>query len=385
MKYQCLNYQLLDNYAFPQKVGGVSFTKNRFVLTLLCITSVCAIWFFSSLKKVTSDIETKHVRTKLPIVCDDNIEYFSKKIAPFANELASFPEVMTMCYRGQSPESIEDLKKFVMLLKISEMPICQQMYELFTELYRIRVKYTTVVISDSFMLKVKKWVNNDKKLIRGTQNQSVIFIDNLYTLESVVFNPVRSNRPGVASNGAEKYIKDIVHDTGLNCDFCNYANSTACDTFGYMKSEHSVVISNTFKIDKYHGMVLFKKHNPVQIEELQYIDSMALALRWFNKTHSLSPDHRYRYMYMDILPKASASQIHPHVHLTLGDGGYYSKWNKLHRSALLYSHEHQNTNYWTNVLEVHNALGLVVRYVLNYRIYNYHWIRLFSVNLHVQI
>ena len=99
MKYQGLNYQLLDNYAFPQKVGGVSFTKNRFVLTLLCITSVCAIWFFSSLKKVTSDIETKHVRTKLPIVCDDNIEYFSKKIAPFANELVSFPEVMTVCYR----------------------------------------------------------------------------------------------------------------------------------------------------------------------------------------------------------------------------------------------------------------------------------------------
>ena len=45
----------------------------------------------------------------------------------------------------------------------------------------------------------------------------------------------------------------------------------------------------------------------------------------YEKTIDLAPDHVYRHMYWDVYPKASASQIHSHIHSTVANGNYYCK------------------------------------------------------------
>lgn len=294
----------------------------------------------------------------------DAPDFTSHAVPPFKNdiELSSFTDISNVCYQGKRPGSIEDLQKFVFMLRSNKnIKICLDQYKLFRSLYGIRIKQTTVALSKTFLPKVQNWMNRNNELVEATKRQTLIFVDNKWSLESVVFNPVRAKRPGGQGVGSvAQYVMQLVEKAKQSCDFCAYKEYTATDDFGLMESERSVVISNTFKIEKYHGMVLFKGHDPTKFDQNQFIDAMDLAMAWFKKTNQLVPDHKYRHMYWDILPKASASQVHPHIHLALGDYSYYAKWNILHKAALSFSKSISNWNYWSAVLQVHKALGLSV-------------------------
>ena len=289
---------------------------------------------------------------------------YAKITPPFSNRFsATYGSIMYQCLNGFDAKAIEDLPKIVTLLKNNKKYKCQKHYQLFKSIFQIREKQTSIVISDTFMVKVRKWLNNDEELIKATKHQQLIFVDNLWTLESTVYNPVRAKRPGGNGPGgaAKKYVLKLSEDTKEGCDFCNYKQYTASDTFGIRESNHSVVVSNTFKIEKYHGMTLFKKHRPVDFTQDEFIDAIDLSMLWFKITQALVPEDKYRFMYMDLLPKASASQVHPHMHLTVGDYAYYARWNAFHQSAQRFSTEFTNKNYWTSLLEVHNSLGLTAR------------------------
>lgn len=236
----------------------------------------------------------------------------------FSNDIVKYEEVRRACYKQKDPKTIEDLKIHVMMLSKRRHLLCQEQYKLFQDIYRIRVKFTTIQISDSFMLKVKKWLHNNQDLIESTKNQSVIFVDNKYTSESVVFNPVRANRPGTGAGNTLNYIKELITSSSKSCDFCSYVNNTASELFGRMESKHAVIVSNTFKIEKYHGLALLKSHNPLKFKQVQFIDCMHLIMKWFKRVNLLTPGNLYRFMYWDIFPKASASQVHPHLHLMSG-------------------------------------------------------------------
>ena len=43
----------------------------------------------------------------------------------------------------------------------------------------------------------------------------------------------------------------------------------------------------------------------------------------YKEAHKLAPDHNFRHMYWDVYPKASASQVHPHLHILLASNEYY--------------------------------------------------------------
>jgi len=282
------------------------------------------------------------------------------KIPGFTNQLVSFDQISSTCYQNKRPESIEDLSKFVALLHQNRQhKLCGEQYKLFKVIYAIRTKQTTVVLSETFLPKVQKWMNGNQELVEATKKQTIIFVDNKWSLESVVFNPVRAKRPGGQGQGSvAEYVNNLIDKAKEGCDFCSYKKYTAADDFGMLESERTVAISNTFKIEKYHGMIVFKQHDPVHFDQDQFIDAMDLAMRWFKTAAGRATDHKYRHMYWDCLPKASASQVHPHIHLALGDHAYYAKWNRLHKAALEFSESVPNWNYWNAMLQVHNALGL---------------------------
>ena len=272
-----------------------------------------------------------------------------------------FSDLRKLCFKGKYIDSVESLGIYLNNAMLSKSKKCRQSYDLFHSIYNIRIKYTQIYVSNTFRERLEKWLNGDKNLIRSTENQSLVFIDNLYSHESVVFNPVRSNRPGVSSNSTFIYLQKLLDSSKTECDFCSYEKYTASDSFGYMKSKHAVVVSNAFKIEMFHGMLLLFNHDYKNISETQFLSGINLALKWFQKTHSLIPSHEYRIMYWDILPKASASQVHPHLHLTLGDYSYYSKWNSLYHTALHYSSQNKGSSYFQQLIDIHDTLGLVFK------------------------
>lgn len=70
---------------------------------------------------------------------------------------------------------------------------------------------------------------------------------------------------------------------------------------------------------------------------------------------------RYPSILWDVLPHAGASQVHPHVHGLLGVHQYSGAFEKLHAISQEYYAKHHRS-YWTDLIKVHDALGLVVRF-----------------------
>ena len=54
-----------------------------------------------------------------------------------------------------------------------------------------------------------------------------------------------------------------------------------------VEGQFSVSASNTFKLDKWHGLFLSKKHNPVDLTEEEFVDLFNTSLKWFKKANSV--------------------------------------------------------------------------------------------------
>ena len=44
-----------------------------------------------------------------------------------------------------------------------------------------------------------------------------------------------------------------------------------------------------------------------------------------SKVHEAAPKYRYGNILWDLLPKSGASQVHPHIHVTVSDDRYHGK------------------------------------------------------------
>lgn len=260
---------------------------------------------------------------------------------------------------------IENIAELVEAWKNSHGANCRDLFMKFSDVYLVRSRHAPVVFPESFAPKVLKWLGGSIKLLEGARLQLITSIDNLYTQESTVFNPVRAKRPGAggrATAETKKYLAELLKTTARECDFCRYQNYTAQDPFGRVESSYTVTVSNTFKVEKFHGLVLWKHHNPLDIKEHELLDAMETARLWFRQAHSWDKKYTVPHIYWDTLPRASASQIHPHFHVTLARDHYYAKWNRLHAAAKQYAADHKGENYFSALIKIHSALGLAVQF-----------------------
>ncbi len=137
-------------------------------------------------------------------------------------------------------------------------------------------------------------------------------------------------------------IQKLSDDTAGDCDFCRVDQFTAADTFGRIENVFAVsgahlgwrtwcyptltrdahyslfLAANTFKYEGLHSLILFKGHHPTQWGEPEFNGVMDVALRWFQKAYAVGPQFPFPHLMWDLLPKASASQVHPHLQASLG-------------------------------------------------------------------
>ncbi|KAJ7354867.1 hypothetical protein OS493_029422 [Desmophyllum pertusum] len=167
-------------------------------------------------------------------------------------------------------EGIGNIGIFVDVWKRALGTNCRDLYKTFSDIYLVRDRTAPVTIPDTFAPKVLKWLGGKKELLKEASLQHITSVENIYTQESTVFNPLRAKRPGAGGGATEetkKFVKELLVSSAKDCDFCNYKTMTAQDPFGRVESKYSVSVSNTFKVEKFHGLILWKQHNPLEINE----------------------------------------------------------------------------------------------------------------------
>jgi len=203
-----------------------------------------------------------------------------------------------------------------------------------------------------------EWIKKYFGSVPAVQQQRIVKVTNLITLEGALFNELRTSRP-MEAKAASDLAQTILSNVGD--PFCKPLEGTPEDIFGRVQGKHCITASNVAKYDTFHGLVISNEHNPLVFTAEGIKDYIDTALQWARKAHNVDKQARYFFFMWNCLWKSGASILHGHAQMTLGRGIHYAKIENLRRAALLYRIGH-GVNYFDDLYQVHQALGLAVDY-----------------------
>jgi hypothetical protein len=199
-----------------------------------------------------------------------------------------------------------------------------------------------------------RWIERYFGSVETVIRQRVTKITNRYTLEATLFNDLRARRPLEARIPAD--LADEIAKTAPD-PFCEPLHNTPADTFGRIEGEHTLTASNIAKYDGFHGVVIFREHDPLAFTGAVVEDAIRVSRQWLQKCHEIDSEAIYPLFMWNCLWKSGASIPHGHAQISLTKGMHYGKVERLRRSAREYTAEF-NRNYFDDLYEVHEALGL---------------------------
>jgi hypothetical protein len=223
------------------------------------------------------------------------------------------------------------------------------------------------------------------------EQQTIATARNVLTEEYSLFNEVRRYRPGYQERLSPEKERQLEEDWMANsgadkCDFCS-GDRTAEDVFGRLQGKHCYTASNVAKYEQWHSLLIARQHHPLNATAEQLVDYLETAHKFFDRVHALDPKARFPHMMWDAGARASASQPHQHMQMSITQDSYYTRAEHTRLAALNYyrgwdsyfdyhddaaaaaaagggsePHHGAGRNYWADVVTVHEALGLAVRY-----------------------
>ncbi|XP_027221870.2 uncharacterized protein [Penaeus vannamei] len=269
------------------------------------------------------------------------------------------------CFSGTHSEDVESVFGHILSLwSESENPECIDTYQKFTELYEVHDRYSKKLdLPGPFAKQVNSWFQGNKALMEDIHHQHLIHVFHPLTSEHTVYNPVRAKRPMPTQQmNLYEWVEKLAEETSKNCDFCKYNEMTAVDEFGRDDKSDTARVTNTFKVEAWHSMVVTKHlHHPLNFTKELMNHFFKAAMSWIYEVSRKDPAYIYPNIAWDTLHHAGASQIHPHIHMMMAPDHYYGYF-ELMRSAAQRYYQEKGENYFNAVLEVHAALGLVVEY-----------------------
>ncbi|XP_071815698.1 uncharacterized protein [Apostichopus japonicus] len=236
---------------------------------------------------------------------------------------------------------------------------CRGLYKKFSAIYRVSTATSDVVVKEPFLAKVQSWLPGVPQ--DQFQRQKIISVLNKYTYEQSIINPTRSKRPGITARvDLDNYINDLVEKSSKNCDFCQYSENTAENSFGRIESKYTYTAANVFPFDGFHGVIIFKNHHPLHFTLDEFLDAMSVARRWMKRAHGENSNYKYPHLTWDCLPKGSTSQVHSHAQVTLNSISHYGQMQLLTSAALKFEKDFPGESYFQTLFEIHRGLNLSV-------------------------
>lgn len=199
------------------------------------------------------------------------------------------------------------------------------------------------------------WITKLFGSVDAVRAQRIVRVTNLVTLEGALFNELRSRRP-MEVRGGDDVRKAIAESA--NDPFCNVATGTPADPFGRIPGRYGTSVSNVAKYDGFHGVLVFKEHDPLAPVSADVLaDHVATARAWARKALEADPSARYYFLMWNALWRAGGSIVHGHMQMTLTRRMHYPKIEALRRQSLEYAGEY-GRDYFDDLWSVHEALGL---------------------------
>lgn len=269
------------------------------------------------------------------------------------------------CFGGRQSEDIEVI--FGQLLAAwshSDNAECAELFSKFSYLYEVHDRYASRLgVPGPFAEKIRAWLHNDSNLLEQIHRQHLIHVFHPLTSEHTVYNPVRASRPmPTHKTDPFEWINNLSLVTSVDCDFCKYKENTAVDLLGRDDANDTARVTNTFKVESWHSMVVTKYlHHPLNFTRDLMSHFFEAAVAWVYDVSQMDTNYIYPNIAWDTLHHAGASQIHPHIHMMMAPDHYYGYFELLRSAAQRY-YEEKGENYFNVVLEVHAALGLAVHY-----------------------
>ncbi len=219
----------------------------------------------------------------------------------------------------------------------------------FERLFQVGVTHGRLIPPEE----MKPWIIKQFGSLDATLTQKIIRVTNNITLDGVLFNWLRSNRP--------MWHNPIDLDAELERlnggdPLGDPLTGTPEDTFGRVAGRFCVTASNVAKFDGHHGLVVFNERHPLRWAREHIHDYVDTAWRWAELAHHGDPRAVYYMFIWNCLWRAGASLLHGHAQMILGRDMHYAEVEKLRRAALLYQANFR-TNYFEDLFRVHRAIG----------------------------
>jgi hypothetical protein len=238
---------------------------------------------------------------------------------------------------------IVDLERIVAELPAAERAVFERLYQVEPAIGRL--------VPPEHM---QRWIAKYFGSVDAVREQKVVKVTNRWSLESSLFNELRARRPLEARIPSD--LADEIARTAPD-PFCEPDLNTPQDTFGRLRGEYVVTASNIAKYDGFHGVIIFKEHDPLAFTEPAVQDALRVAKLWFDECHALDAAAVYPLIMWNCLWKSGASIPHGHMQVSLTRGMHYGKVEHQRRVALDYQRQF-GTDYWDDTFSAHEALGL---------------------------
>src|SRR5579885_2026346 len=151
------------------------------------------------------------------------------------------------------------------------------------------------------------WLERTFGSVAATLEQRIVRVTNRWTFEGATFNPLRGRRPGnsLSAPGAAlpAELRDLFERTRGD-DFCTPEHHTPADTFGRVRGQHVLTAGNVAKADGWHGVGIFDRHDPLDINADLVADLLDVAGQWALRAHAEDPAARHLFLLWNCLPRA---------------------------------------------------------------------------------
>lgn len=199
-----------------------------------------------------------------------------------------------------------------------------------------------------------RWIERYFGSVERVTTQKVVKVTNRYTLEGALFNELRARRPLEARIPAE--LADEIAKTAPD-PFDEPEMNTPADTFGRIEGRHTITASNIAKYDGFHGVIVFREHDPLAFTEDLVVDALWVASQWWERCREIDSSAVYPLFMWNCLWKSGASIPHGHTQVSLTRGMHYGKIERHRRAARQYEQDH-GVSYFDDLYGAHQSLGL---------------------------
>ena len=219
----------------------------------------------------------------------------------------------------------------------------------FDRLFQVGVTHGKLVPPEE----MKEWITKQFGSLEPTLSQKIVRITNNVTLDSVLYNWLRSSRPMWRA----PVDLDVELDRLNGSDpLADPYHGTPEDTFGRVRGRFCVTASNIAKFDGHHGLVVFTERHPLRWTREHIHDYIDTAWEWAQLAHRSDPDAIYYLFIWNCLWRAGASLLHGHAQMMLGRDMHYGDVEKLRRAALHYQAQFRH-NYFEDLFRAHRDVG----------------------------